>query len=63
MESINYLLNLAFLFRDKTVMIFNPGMGDKLQLSNTDNMLNSYIKQEETQGNYFYIIVNTLLYI
>ncbi|XP_060594341.1 ribosome biogenesis protein bop1-B-like [Ruditapes philippinarum] len=34
---------------DKTVMIFNPGMGDKLQLSNTDNMLNSYIKQEETQ--------------
>ncbi|XP_045192992.2 ribosome biogenesis protein bop1-like [Mercenaria mercenaria] len=33
---------------EKTVIIFNPGMGDKLQLTNTDNMLNSYIKQEDT---------------
>ena len=37
-------------YSDKTVMIMNPNLGDKLISSNTDNMLSSYSAADDQQG-------------
>lgn len=34
---------------EKNVLLLNPGMGDKLQFTNTDNMLSSFAQQDESQ--------------
>ena len=36
--------------RERAVWILNPGLGDKLVVTNTDNMLSSVEESEEPQG-------------
>ena len=44
-------------FSENAVLIINPGVGDRLQVSNTDDMLNSYDETEHPSGNYHVIYV------
>jgi hypothetical protein len=48
-------LKSVLCFRDHTLMIINPGLGDKIIVSNTDTMLQSFEPTESEPGKNVYI--------
>lgn len=41
--------------REKDMLLLNPGVGDKLQVTNTDTMLQSQEIQEQPYGKPFFL--------
>ena len=46
------MLTIFVYYSEREVLLLNPGVGDKLQVSNTDAMLQSTNKLEQIQGMY-----------
>ena len=51
-----------FCFRESSVILFNPGVGDRLQVNNTDNMLSSYDPAENPSGIYLFFLLKFSLH-
>ena len=47
---------MFFCFSDNTVILVNPGVGDKLQVSNTDEMLKAFDPTEQQSGTCKFIL-------
>jgi len=61
------MLTIFVYYSEREVLLLNPGVGDKLQVSNTDAMLQSTNKLEQIQGMYrlaslILVIPYTLVY-